>query len=344
MHRIMLAHYRPLICLACVGLAVTLGCREEPKITSYQAPKLSSTGLASAAVETAPQRMLAAIVPVAENAWFLKVTGDAAAVEQIRDPFRAVALSLQFGDDGKPSWTLPDGWQERPGDGVRYRTIRIDAEPPLDLSVTSLPFQGELDGYLLANINRWRGQLNLDNITDSDLEKSVEKVETRGKVSVYLVDIKGRGVARQNAVGPGADAEKLSLDAPPEWQPGKLNAMRRAAYEVTDGSQKAETTVTVLSGAAGGAGNVLANVNRWRGQVDLPEIDEQQLQKESRQLEIAGIESTYVALHGRQQSSILGVIIPRESDIWFIKMTGDTPLVEREQERFEKFAQSLKFE
>jgi hypothetical protein len=80
----------------------------------------------------------------------------------------------------------------------------------------------------------------------------------------------------------------------------------------------------------------------------LPAIDEQQLAQDTRHLEVAGQKSTYVALHGPedgpQRTSILGVIIPREADIWFIKMTGDTPLVEREQERFEKFAQSLKFE
>lgn len=60
---------------------------------------------------------------------------------------------------GELAWTLPAGWRQAPGEGMRRATILIpSADGPVELSVVVLP--GPAGGEL-ANVNRWRGQLGL---------------------------------------------------------------------------------------------------------------------------------------------------------------------------------------
>src|SRR5262245_22686129 len=62
-------------------------------------------------------RMLGAIIPRAEQAWFFKMSGPAAAVETQAVAFRKLIESVRFGPESnaQPSWTLPEGWTSRPG-------------------------------------------------------------------------------------------------------------------------------------------------------------------------------------------------------------------------------------
>ena len=89
--------------------------------------------------------------------------------------------------------------------------------------------------------------------------------------------------------GPSAVSDKkISYKAPSGWTPGELQSSRggfavprEAAFEVKDGNQRVEITVTKLPGPAG---DTLPNVNRWRGQLGLKELTEEQFEKEKKQL------------------------------------------------------------
>ena len=74
---------------------------------------------------------------------------------------------------------------------------------------------------------------------------------------------------------PGSDV-KLSFDAPKQWQQGPASGMRKAAFAVADANQKAEITVIDLEPAAAA---LLPNVNRWRDQVGLKEVNQAELDK-----------------------------------------------------------------
>lgn len=56
------------------------------------------------------------------------------------------------------SWTLPKGWRQEPGSGMRFATLKPPVTGKLDVSVIVLP--GPAGGEL-ANVNRWRGQMGL---------------------------------------------------------------------------------------------------------------------------------------------------------------------------------------
>ncbi len=91
----------------------------------------------------------------------------------------------------------------------------------------------------------------------------------------------------------------------------------------------------------------MENVNRWRGQIGLDAIDQAELDATVKSLPVDGVESSYVELgpsEGSDSASmILAVVVPRPSQIVFIKLLGDPSLVVDEKPNFERFVQSLRF-
>ena len=62
-------------------------------------------------------------------------------------------------EDRKPTWTVPSGWQE--GQLAQFlvaKYVIAGADGTAAVNVSSLAGDG---GGLLANVNRWRGQLGL---------------------------------------------------------------------------------------------------------------------------------------------------------------------------------------
>ena len=134
------------------GCLVFAGCGQHEEIAHYTVPKpelidptlVSSAKPPAADTET---RTLGLIIPLPGTGWFFKLTGDAAAVEKQEEAFTQFVKSLKFseGPDPKPSWTLPEGWKDKPGSGMRYATIQVPGEEaagPVDHSAAG---------------NRWRG-------------------------------------------------------------------------------------------------------------------------------------------------------------------------------------------
>jgi hypothetical protein len=97
-----------------------------------------------------------------------------------------------------------------------------------------------------------------------------------------------------------------AYDAPPEWRPGTPNQFSLAAFTVSEGEQKVNITIS----SAGG--DLLTNINRWRGQVKLEPISESQLASSITMIETLGGRGDYVELIGpadaTPRQSILGVV------------------------------------
>jgi hypothetical protein len=357
----MVLGFRPPVFILLLLISLTLlGCRQQPQITSYKAPKEEIVAL-----ESTRQRMLGAILPAQDTCWFFKLTEDPEVVAKVAKDFHTFATSARV-TGGEPEWTLLEGWKEKPGDQFRYRTIQIPVDgKTLELSVSKLPLNEELDPYLLKNVNRWRGQLGLPAIDESELPKMLNKVDREGQSPVYLCELEGTKTGggmgmppfasgapfanSSHAAGSSADGAsngaepEVKVTAPPEWQPGRPSPISIAAYVVSEGNQTAEITVTSARGSE------LANVQRWGGQLNLDQITAEQFAQEKKTLDVAGKPVSYFVMHGtdenQQPESILGVIIPRDRDSsWFVKMKGDTQLVSREQQRFEQFVRDIQFQ
>ena len=75
----------------------------------------------------------------------------------------------------------------------------------------------------------------------------------------------------------------------------EVSAMRRGSYSITDDrNNEADLSITAFPGDVGGE---LANVNRWRGQVGLEPLSEEQFTKQAQAIEIAGQEGSKEGVH-----------------------------------------------
>ncbi len=133
---------------------------------------------------------------------------------------------------------------------------------------------------------------------------------------------------------------QLKWKLPNGWQEVPPSSMRVASFKVTgeDGKQ-ADVSIIPLPGGAGGD---LSNVNRWRGQVGLVPVAEEELPKLTETIDVA---SHPAALYEQAGDSvkILAAIQHRDGMVWFFKMTGDSQLVAQTKPVFVDFLKSVQF-
>jgi hypothetical protein len=176
-----------LACALLAPLAVLVGCERAERIESYTVRKP-----APPAAPEATDRTVGAIVALPEQGWFFKLTGPKDAVAAAEPKFATFLKSVHFNSDGKPEWTLPEGWQHRPGNDLRYATLVLPPAPaakspkPLEVSVTMLPKSGDDGDYALVNINRWRNQLQLPPISKDQLAAESSQVQLDGATATMV--------------------------------------------------------------------------------------------------------------------------------------------------------------
>jgi len=93
-------------------------------------------------------------------------------------------------------WTLPSGWKETPGAGMRLATWTPPGGLKTEGTVVSLP--GDSGGDL-ANVNRWRGQIGLPPTDEASMAAARTTLSTKaGRVAVY--DFTGGGAVRTRLI------------------------------------------------------------------------------------------------------------------------------------------------
>ncbi len=81
------------------------------------------------------------------------------------------------------AWTLPPGWQEVPGNGMRLATFAPPGNLKTEATVVALP--GDSGGEL-ANVNRWRGQIALPPTDEAGMAASRTTLATKaGPAAIY---------------------------------------------------------------------------------------------------------------------------------------------------------------
>lgn len=137
-----------------------------------------------------------------------------------------------------------------------------------------------------------------------------------------------------------AAAPELSYAVPEGWEEFPAQSVRKANFRVADESGRAEVAVTTFPGDVGG---LLANVNRWRGQVGLEPVEENALDALIRPTTISNHRGTLVSLQGPDES-ILGGILSFHGSTWFFKMQGATGTVNAQADAMEAFLASISIE
>lgn len=320
--------------------------------------------------------MLAAIVPHGERAWFLKVVGPSAAVDDHAESVLEFFASVRFSDDQpRPSWQLPDGWTESEGTGMRVATITIPAaSEALELTVIALPWSGGPD-EVLSNVNRWRGQMKLPPVDQAGLADCTREISVAG-ANVTVVDLQGAwkdtGMSAPFAGAPfagnspalppghptasassGSPIAKPQFEVPDSWEESPSRPPRRATYRVTGGSQEALVTVIDFPASAGPMiADPLANLNRWRGEIGLQAVPQDALESVVETIEIAGQPGQFFRVvpdptqdsESQVEEATLAAMVTLGDRIWFFKMMGNRDLVVSQQDPFKSFLQSAEID
>jgi hypothetical protein len=296
----------------------------------------SSANTTTANSGEATDRMLVAILPSGDQAWFFKVVGPIAVVDKHAEEITKFFSSIQNDGSGRPRWTLPSGWKEDPPQGMRAATFWVPTEDkPLEISVSTLPWRGSQD-ELLSNVNRWRGQLQLPPIDAGGLAETTRELKA-GDAAMTLADMRGRfqgsgmmgplaggaGAASQATTGsanelppghppidgsggtpPAASASATpdpsipKFEVPRSWeQRAPASAIRKAEFVVADAGKQAVVTLIDFSTNAGPMiADPLENVNRWRSEIGLPAIAKDAIQQNTEEIEVDGRTATFVKL------------------------------------------------
>lgn len=162
-------------------------------------------------------RIVGVVLPRGDMTWFFKLAGEDAQVTGQKAAFKGFLKSVSFPTGGaaapamaagggmspmgagtlppgadatppKPSWTVPAGWVEEPPTQMLVAKFAATAKDArADITVSAFP--GDVGG-LLANVNRWRRQISLPPMAETDVTKEVQQLDSvPGKL--MLVELTG---------------------------------------------------------------------------------------------------------------------------------------------------------
>ena len=134
---------------------------------------------------------------------------------------------------------------------------------------------------------------------------------------------------------PAAPAAGWPGEVPSGWTEVAPGPMQQAKFSVPEKDcAKAEVMVSVFPSATGGT---VENVKRWRKQIGLADIADEEIAKLAQPLPGAPEGSILVDLKNEARA-LTGAIVPRDGKWWFLKLLGDAPAVASAREAFVVFA------
>lgn len=128
-------------------------------------------------------------------------------------------------------------------------------------------------------------------------------------------------------------------DVPASWQEVAPSSMRMASFEVREGAELLDISVTSFPGDVGG---LTANVNRWRGQLNLPPSTPEAIEQSAQTLRTLSGDATVLEFSNGSVSTLVATL-RHDGASWFVKMTGPAALAEREAQNFRAFVRSIDF-
>lgn len=302
--------------------------------------------------------------------WFFKLVTKSDAFNEYSNEFAKMIISADF-SKGIPEYELPTGWKSKDGPPPVYQTIEVTQnENEAALTVMPLPAPAsDPTGYLKSNVDRWRRQLGMPPSTSSNwladamdsseiisipnsqgkfitlvhLEGSTEKMSETKMLVAMVSNESLTGNAAMSAAPPSAStasprkSSNVAYDLPEGWRESPGNSMRLVSLAVDHEAGTSEISVIRLPGG----GDVLPNINRWRGQVKLDPVDTEELKASLEEIKVDGQSGNLTFLEGPEQS-ILAAIVEKDGVKWFYKMQGPTPAVKAEQAHFREFLKSVK--
>ena len=154
-----------------------------------------------------------------------------------------------------------------------------------------------------------------------------------------------KGSAPQGGTAPSqGQLNQLAYEKPESWTDQGASGMRAASFIAGPTEARVQVSAIRLGGTAGG---LLPNVNRWRGQLGLDPIVQDELKPATIALASGSaklVEMESPAIGDQVAQATLVAIVEQAGNSWFFKMTGPRDTVLAERGRFEGFMKSVRFD
>lgn len=140
----------------------------------------------------------------------------------------------------------------------------------------------------------------------------------------------------------GKDRPAVTLpdfDRPAEWRAAASDQFSAAAFAAGPDDRPVRITITQTPAAMG----LLAQLNRWRRQVGMDPMTEEDIDKQVGTLQIGEVEASFVQFSGPTGDSITGAVAEVGEQMWFFKMRGPAQTVIEETDRMRAFCKSVRF-
>jgi hypothetical protein len=358
------------VVLTVIGIALAAaGCKRE-QVTSYQTPKedhsvkpLSMPGMGPAMMggntaepeESAPPQLKWTVPSgwVEKNDQQQQMGVGAFHVDGADGKYADIkVIPLRAGGDIEQQsvnmWRGELGLPELQADQVKGEDIEVaGARGHLyDLKSDEPRFAGKYKARTTAAIFEKSGQLWFVKMAGEESVVSAQEQNFKNFLKSFRFEgggmpanhpqIASAGGASAQAAGGGPDWK-----IPASWKPLPPRQMVIAAYQASKGGASAEVTVSSFPGDVGG---LLANVNRWRGQVGLGAIDSGDLLTQVKTIDLSdGSKASVVDVTGMsartgKAARLYGLIVPRDGKTWFYKMLGDSEAIAAETNNLVEFA------
>jgi hypothetical protein len=196
---------------------------ESVDVGGDKAALIDFTSAMSTGTNTSPGRIMLTVLPHGGITWFFKLSGDSAVVTAQKPALIDFLKSVSFmkGAEGAgqgqhfastnekqasdtvppapaiprpansnlPEWQVPASWKEvPPSEMLLAKFTGGNDDGSADITVSAFP--GDVGGTL-ANMNRWRGQIGLAPVAESDLEKLTTQLDVLGGKAI-LIDMTGQ--------------------------------------------------------------------------------------------------------------------------------------------------------
>jgi hypothetical protein len=167
---------RPALRGALLFLSLLMAACRDSKVDAYRIPKEKDANFPVTAAAAAPSPAPAAASTPADG----------------------MNVPVAAASDAGLAWTAPASWQSKPLGALRKGSYAIAGTTGVTADVSITAFPGAVGGEL-ANLNRWRGQLSLPPIVESDLDSSVTRLSQNG-LTFTLVDLAGTDAANPRRI------------------------------------------------------------------------------------------------------------------------------------------------
>ena len=138
--------------------------------------------------------------------------------------------------------------------------------------------------------------------------------------------------ASMSAVAPDAG---YTADLPEGWSEKEGSGMRMASYAI-EGTSIDFYLISLTMG------DVPSNVNRWRGQVELPSASPEEIASEVQTFEVDGHAVSYIEIYNEEGGKgIISAIVDLEPKYWYFTAKGSVDELKAHADEIRTFLESI---